>query len=222
MAPPRSHKRHAGSSDLWLLLEYWPLTALVGVMALAATGYAIVVVIILVRSVARLVKRIAGHARVQIMSRRDVERELFRHELPVRQRPVHNLSRTTDEQIRNPQGRSDSSVARAGDLPRLPLRVYIPADQPTSARYVDTSECVVCTERKPQAGNFPTRRITMACDHDPHVCLECLERSIQSNLQGRFWDQISCPECSQRLQRDDVRDFATTEIFKRYLSICHI
>ena len=149
-------------------------------------------------------KQIVVHGREQPMSRRDVE-------LLVRQLPGHNLSR-------NPQGRSDSSVAGAGDLSRLPLRVlddvYFPA------RYVDTSECVVCTERKPRAGNFPTRRITMACDHDPHVCLECLEKSIQSNFQERFWDQISCPECSRRLQRDDVRDFATTEIFERYLLIC--
>jgi hypothetical protein len=118
MAPLRSHKRHAGSSLFWLLPFSIPI------VAAAVTGYAIYVVIILVRIfVARLVKLIVGHGRVQPMSRRDVEREPFRRELPVWQRPVHNLSRTTDELIWNPQGRSDSSVARAGDLPRLPLRV---------------------------------------------------------------------------------------------------
>jgi hypothetical protein len=203
MAPLRNHKRHFDKYDY----SFVPLI--------------IFVVINLVwRYVAALVKQIVGHGRMG----RDAERELFRRSLPVWQRPVYNWSRTTDELIWNPQGRSGSSVARAGDLPRLPLRVpdpvHFPAGQPTRARYVDTLECVVCTERKPRAGNFPTRRITMACDHDPHVCLECLERSIQSNLQGRFWDQVSCPECSRGLQHDDVRDFATTEMFERYLPIC--
>src|SRR2546429_1032609 len=119
MAPLRSHKLHARRFDtIWLAYPiFWPILGAGAVIALVIAGTAIFAVIRLVGGlVAMLVKLIEGHGREQPRQRRDVERN-FGRELPVLRRSVHNLSMTTDELIRNPQGRPDSPIARVGDLP---------------------------------------------------------------------------------------------------------
>ena len=83
----------------------------------------------------------------------------------------------------------------------------------TSLRASDTL-CAVCFEDL-SPRDFPERRITASCTHEPDVCRSCLSTSISTQLRSRFWNQIGCPTCGERLNFPDVKDFADPDIFER-------
>lgn len=80
---------------------------------------------------------------------------------------------------------------------------------PTSTKI---RQCEICLEDLPFA-NFPSRRISTGCNHEPSCCLPCLRRSIKTDHENKIWDAISCPECSSRLSYQDLQAFADAETF---------
>jgi hypothetical protein len=74
-------------------------------------------------------------------------------------------------------------------------------------------ECVVCTDEHPVV-DFPDR-IATKCQHVAGVCPECLQKTINSSLEGRDWDKIRCPECEAILQYEDVKAHLSQEDFER-------
>lgn len=77
-------------------------------------------------------------------------------------------------------------------------------------------ECGVCLTT-PGLERFPKRNITSTCNHTPNVCLSCLEQSIATQFSTKVWDQIDCPTCSQRLEHSDVKKFASSVVFGKYV-----
>jgi hypothetical protein len=75
-------------------------------------------------------------------------------------------------------------------------------------------ECIICTNIVSR-DLFPQRKITDACQHEPKICLICLGRSIENDLQNRDWNQIRCPSCLEILNYRDIKSFATQDTFKR-------
>lgn len=82
-------------------------------------------------------------------------------------------------------------------------------------RLTREQECVICTETL-RVSQFPEVGVTDRCSHEPNTCLECISHHIQSQLESRRWDQLSCPECSALLRFADVQKFATEETFQKY------
>ncbi|KAH6620068.1 hypothetical protein C7974DRAFT_225695 [Boeremia exigua] len=76
-------------------------------------------------------------------------------------------------------------------------------------------ECLVCTDNR-LVSRFPTHPPTARCVHNADVCRRCLRTWIDTSFADRVWDEIDCPVCSQRLAYEDVREFAPSEIFRRY------
>src|SRR5688572_8001086 len=86
-----------------------------------------------------------------------------------------------------------------------------------------TRECIICLETKIR--NY--HRITSKCIHEVDVCLECINRYIDTNTD-KFetiiqFDQnvkikITCPVpiCNKLMERDDVKKIATKEIYERF------
>ncbi|KAL7927805.1 hypothetical protein ACQKWADRAFT_277901 [Trichoderma austrokoningii] len=79
----------------------------------------------------------------------------------------------------------------------------------------DDRDCLVCADTKEEI-LFPRFSPTASCAHSPNTCLECLERSIRSDLSGKIWTDIRCPECRQLLDYTDIQRYADEETFKRY------
>ncbi|PKK62659.1 hypothetical protein RhiirC2_870083 [Rhizophagus irregularis] len=85
-----------------------------------------------------------------------------------------------------------------------------------------TRECTICLETK-----LNYHRITSKCIHEVVVCLECINRYIDTNID-KFetiiqFDQnakikITCPVpmCNKLMERDDIKKIATKEIYERY------
>ena len=91
--------------------------------------------------------------------------------------------------------------------------------RPTSENYTinpSQRECSVCLESL-GLDRFPKRNITSTCNHAPDVCLSCLAQSIATQVSTKVWDQIDCPTCSERLQHTDVKEFASSVIFGKYV-----
>ncbi|KAI1480187.1 hypothetical protein F4774DRAFT_379954 [Daldinia eschscholtzii] len=79
-----------------------------------------------------------------------------------------------------------------------------------------TETCMVCSDEK-RVSEMPNRkRITAACEHDATTCKECVGLWIASSMERTAWDRLKCPECPQLLKYEDVRAFASREIFDRY------
>ncbi|PSN63182.1 hypothetical protein BS50DRAFT_501331 [Corynespora cassiicola Philippines] len=78
-----------------------------------------------------------------------------------------------------------------------------------------TQECLICVESRP-VSRFPSRPPTLQCSHPPQVCRPCLRKWIRSEFKSRVWDQLNCPECSSKMQHDDVKEFASSEVFRKY------
>ncbi|KAI0140018.1 hypothetical protein F4776DRAFT_571588 [Hypoxylon sp. NC0597] len=79
-----------------------------------------------------------------------------------------------------------------------------------------TEECIVCSDEKRVSEMPNKRRITAACEHNSNMCKECVGTWIASSLDTVTWDRLKCPECPQLLKYENVRAFATRQIFERY------
>lgn len=77
-------------------------------------------------------------------------------------------------------------------------------------------ECVVCTDNK-GVELFPRFSITGSCSHSPNTCLECVQLSIESDLNSKLWTEIRCPECRELLEYADIQRYANKQTFMRYV-----
>jgi hypothetical protein len=76
-------------------------------------------------------------------------------------------------------------------------------------------DCCVCMDSL-EVELFSQQRITPLCDHEPTVCRSCIVKSIDAQIPEVSWDQIQCPECSETLSYDVVKEWALPEAFERY------
>ncbi|GBC03268.1 hypothetical protein RclHR1_05040009 [Rhizophagus clarus] len=79
---------------------------------------------------------------------------------------------------------------------------------------MDLYECDICCEKE----NRDFRKITSKCKHKAVVCVECVNKCIEKMCIEKHTVQITCPTtgCDKSMERDDVKNIATKEIFKRY------
>lgn len=81
---------------------------------------------------------------------------------------------------------------------------------------IEEVECVVCTDNKPPEA-FPRFSVTASCTHSPSTCLECVQLSIESDLNSKLWTEIRCPECRELLEYADIQRYANEQTFMRYV-----
>ncbi|CAG8639787.1 9049_t:CDS:1, partial [Racocetra persica] len=60
-------------------------------------------------------------------------------------------------------------------------------------------------------------KITNQCNHDHRICCECIGTYIKHELEDNGNLRISCPEdgCTEILNQNDVKKFASRESFRR-------
>ena len=117
---------------------------------------------------------------------------------------------------RQPLTRRDKSRILNPRLRSAPLELNdVDSPSPSSENAPTPDQlCTVCLERF-EAKQFPGRKLTSACDHEPTLCEPCLATSILTQLSSKIWDQINCPDCGAGLKHQDIKDFADEETFQR-------
>ncbi|KAL6864189.1 hypothetical protein J3F83DRAFT_742860 [Trichoderma novae-zelandiae] len=95
------------------------------------------------------------------------------------------------------------------------LAVLVTHQRVPSDHVAGDRDCSICADTK-ESILFPRFSPTASCEHPPTACLECLERSIRSDLTSKIWTDIRCPECRESLDYTDIQRYADEETFKRY------
>jgi hypothetical protein len=93
----------------------------------------------------------------------------------------------------------------ASAKPELPERMRIPRIRQT---------CAICKETR-HVAHFSTWAPTTRCKHPSQTCVPCMQKWIATCIETKGWDSCICPECSEPLAYDDVKLFATQEVFDR-------
>ncbi|KAL9113482.1 MAG: hypothetical protein Q9227_002523 [Pyrenula ochraceoflavens] len=88
-----------------------------------------------------------------------------------------------------------------------------PTQSPQLPAQLASQRCVVCDEPILAVAQD---QITMTCAHTRDVCTECLQQTLEAQLESRGWDRFSCPTCSQPLQHCDMQMWAPPGLFERY------
>jgi hypothetical protein len=75
-------------------------------------------------------------------------------------------------------------------------------------------ECEICYESYPSS-EFPFPKITALCQHEAKVCFKCLEQCIGVQIQEGVLGQLNCPSCPEKLSYENIKVYASPEVFKR-------
>ncbi|KAK3955844.1 hypothetical protein QBC32DRAFT_229243, partial [Pseudoneurospora amorphoporcata] len=79
-------------------------------------------------------------------------------------------------------------------------------------------ECLVCTETKDLL-YFPSSKLAADCQHEMHVCVQCVRLSIAADLKNKHWQDISCPACNSRLDAAAIERYSSPETRAKYESL---
>lgn len=74
--------------------------------------------------------------------------------------------------------------------------------------------CIACVRILPDS-KFPDGPIVESCQHEPEVCLDCIEKSIVEGLDNDLPQAIGCPQCGATMPVLDVWRFSGNETFQR-------
>jgi hypothetical protein len=77
-----------------------------------------------------------------------------------------------------------------------------------------TRDCNICGEAQAGQQFLPA---TLDCDHDIDYCRECLQNWIESQMDTKGWDKITCPEtqCRKTLDANDIQRSVAKETYQR-------
>ncbi|KAF5969887.1 hypothetical protein FBULB1_9942 [Fusarium bulbicola] len=106
---------------------------------------------------------------------------------------------------------SASSSSSAGPYLDLPES---PDGDAVTASAIGSRECLACSDMK-APNSFPDF-VTSKCTHTPSICLDCMVRSIQVAMKTEYWNEISCDECKEKLQYNDIQRFADEQTIAKY------
>ena len=74
--------------------------------------------------------------------------------------------------------------------------------------------CRTCFRTLPES-EFPEGPILESCQHEPVICLDCLEGSIVEGLDVNLPQVIGCPQCGVTMSANDVWRFSRARTFER-------
>ncbi|PNP73326.1 hypothetical protein FNYG_13333 [Fusarium nygamai] len=106
---------------------------------------------------------------------------------------------------------SSSSLSSAS--PHLDLSESPDTDTMTASA-VGSRECLACSDMK-APDSFPDF-VTSKCTHTPSICLDCMVRSIQVAMKTEYWNEISCHECKEKLEYNDIQRLADEQTVAKY------
>lgn len=79
------------------------------------------------------------------------------------------------------------------------------------------NECSICMEAMESADDLVPAKVTATCDHDHgmRACSSCLQRDIAERVQGGSLAYLNCLFCPEKFSAEEVKRYATPEIFAR-------
>ena len=88
-------------------------------------------------------------------------------------------------------------------------------EQPGGQPAEQDKECTVCLEVVAET-SFPVIDHAAGDKHSSDVCLGCWDQHIESEIQSKSFEGISCLQCPQKLVEDEVRRLAADSTYAEY------
>jgi len=68
------------------------------------------------------------------------------------------------------------------------------------------------------SSQFPNSNPTSTCKHLINTCKRCLKAWVESQIETSvFTPHIACPECDEKMGREDVEGVVTKRVFARFV-----
>lgn len=68
--------------------------------------------------------------------------------------------------------------------------------------------------------SFPNRdELPSGCFHSGNTCKACIGAYIASDIEGKFFDNVGCPNCMASWDRYYIELYSTKEVMMRYETI---
>ncbi|KAI1067345.1 hypothetical protein LB506_004137, partial [Fusarium annulatum] len=124
----------------------------------------------------------------------------------------HNNTSSNEQPIASTAATASSSSSSSAS-PYLDLPESPDSDAVTVSA-IGGRECLACSDMK-APDSFPDF-VTSKCTHPPSICLDCMVRSIQVAIKTEYWNEISCDECKERLEHNDIQRLADEQTISKY------
>ncbi|CVK87855.1 related to RING finger protein Dorfin [Fusarium proliferatum] len=124
----------------------------------------------------------------------------------------HNNTSSNEQPIASTAATASSSPSSSAS-PHLDLPESPDSDAVTVSA-IGGRECLACSDMK-APDSFPDF-VTSKCTHPPSICLDCMVRSIQVAIKTEYWNEISCDECKERLEHNDIQRLADEQTISKY------
>ena len=102
-----------------------------------------------------------------------------------------------------------NQATSAGDKDRVNKAKHTPKPKPQ--KY----DCTTC-DRTMASSAFPENLPTDNCEHMINTCKSCLNMWITTMLEKTTYDKLSCPECPEIMQNEDVKMHAAKTVYTRF------
>ena len=75
-------------------------------------------------------------------------------------------------------------------------------------------ECDICCVTE----NRDFRKITSKCTHRSIICVECVRKHIDEQVLKKQFIEVQCltSGCKKMMERHDIKDIVTEEVFEKY------
>ncbi|KAI1010838.1 hypothetical protein LB503_005184 [Fusarium chuoi] len=124
----------------------------------------------------------------------------------------HNNTSSNEQPIASTAATASSSSSPSAS-PYLDLPESPDSDAVTVSA-IGSRDCLACFDMK-APDSFPDF-VTSKCTHTPSICLDCMVRSIQVAIKTEYWNEISCDECKERLEHNDIQRLADEQTIAKY------
>jgi hypothetical protein len=96
--------------------------------------------------------------------------------------------------------------------------VRMEEEERLAAQKAAMRDCVVCSDSKIPL-DFPVKAPTSSCEHPPQTCTDCLQKWIASELETKGCRGMTCTQCPQLMQYEDIQRAASEATFTAYEKI---
>jgi len=79
---------------------------------------------------------------------------------------------------------------------------------------VTKQKCTTC-DRSLAVATFPKHPQGSRCNHRRETCRRCWHQWLQSQVEHKQWDQITCAQCNNVLGQSEVKARATPPTFQK-------
>lgn len=103
--------------------------------------------------------------------------------------------------------RTASEVDKESDNEATPVEI-------PPKKKMKRKECITCSNNV-AINRFPKSPHKGAQVHDRGVCFECWEQHLETEIESKAWNAVSCAQCAEHLEEPEIRKLASSAAYSK-------